>query len=67
VVINMCGSAPHVTAATSDRLLPELERLRSTAIHELDTHVRDGERCGQCGTPWPCQRAELAAFTLDAV
>jgi hypothetical protein len=67
VVINMCGSAPQVTAATSDGLLPELERPEKHGIRELDTHVRDGERCMQCGVPWPCERAELAAFALDAV
>ena len=44
--------------------LPELAQLRATAIRELRIHGRDQ---GVCRSAFPCPRAELAAFTLDAL
>lgn len=48
-------------------LPPELAHLLATARQELARHVRDHDRCAACGDTWPCERAVLAAFTLDAL
>jgi hypothetical protein len=41
-----------------------LERLRQTALTEIDRHVKQGGRCVICGTPFPCERAVLAELAL---
>ncbi len=51
----------------SDFLPPELARLLATAQKEITEHGNDHGLCAVCGSAFPCQRAELAAFTLDAV
>jgi hypothetical protein len=44
-----------------------LLHLLVTAAQELHRHVADAQqRCHACGAQWPCPRAELAAFTLEA-
>jgi hypothetical protein len=53
-----------VPPSAVDRLL---SRLLVTAAQELSRHTADSEqRCQACGARWPCPRAELAAFTLEA-
>ncbi len=57
-----------VLPSSMDYLPPELARLLTTATQELSRHVGDaGQQCQARGAPWPCPRAELAAFTLEAV
>lgn len=42
-----------------------LERLRRTALTEIDRHVKQGDRCVFCGAPFPCDRAVLAELALS--
>ena len=57
-----------VLVSSTDYLTPELLRLLTIAAQVLDRHVQDGnQRCQACGARWPCPRAELAAFALEAV
>jgi hypothetical protein len=52
---------------TLDRC-PELLALLVTAKRELDRHISDDlHRCQVCRADWPCERAQLAAFTLGAL
>jgi hypothetical protein len=53
--------------APMNYLTPELARLLATACTELDRHVNDQGACAECGDPWPCEVACLAAFTLGAL
>lgn len=46
---------------------PELVHLLGTAAHVIDQHLNDHGRCADCGLIWPCQRAQLAEFTLAAL
>jgi hypothetical protein len=47
---------------------PELLVLLATAQRELDRHVSDdSQHCQACQAAWPCERAQLAAFTLEAL
>ncbi len=46
---------------------PELARLLATAQREITEHGNDHGLCVVCGSAFPCERAELAAFALDAV
>ena len=55
------------SSAASDFLTPELARLLATAKKEITEHSNENGRCPVCGSAFPCPRAELAAFTLDAV
>ena len=48
-------------------LPPGLLQLLGTAQRVIDQHVNDHDRCAACGSGWPCQHAELAAFALGAV
>lgn len=57
-------SAPRLA---TDYLLPELIQLLETAEREITTHDNDRGLCAICGSAFPCARAELAAFTLDAI
>jgi hypothetical protein len=50
--------------ATSEHARASLERLRRTARTEIDRHVKQGDRCAICGTPFPCDRAVLADTAL---
>jgi hypothetical protein len=46
----------------------ELRRLLATASRELNRHVRDSRaRCRACHHAWPCERAQLAAATLEGL
>jgi hypothetical protein len=55
------------SAITTDHFPPELVRLSATAIDVLDKHVGDNGRCTACGTPWPCERAQLAEHNLGVL
>jgi hypothetical protein len=44
-----------------------MARLHATALAELEQHVDRHGSCLECGDPWPCEVACLAAFTLEAV
>jgi len=48
-------------------LTPELMRLLDTARQVIDQHVNDHGNCADCGLSWPCQRAQLAEFSLGAL
>jgi hypothetical protein len=50
-----------------DYLLPELMHLLSIARQVIDQHVNDRGRCADCGSAWPCQRAQLAEHALAAL
>jgi len=45
---------------------PELVQLLGTARQEIDQHLNNEGTCTGCGLSWPCQRAQLAEFTLAA-
>lgn len=63
------GQLATVTVPPADHVPPELLRLLVTAMQELQEH-RPGdseEQCVVCHTPWPCEPACLAAFTLEAI
>jgi hypothetical protein len=51
----------------SDYLSPELAQLLANARRQLDQHVNRQGTCRECGLPWPCEAASLAAFTLGAL
>jgi len=53
--------------APGDRFPPEVKRLLDTARRTISQHVNRHGNCADCGSIWPCRRAELAAFTLDAL
>ena len=53
--------------ARADFLPPELMHLLGTAGRVIDQHVNHLGTCGACGASWPCQRAQLAEFTLGAL
>jgi len=55
------------TAGPADLFPPELVHLLGTAQHVIDQHVNDRGSCARCGSSWPCQRAQLAAFALGAL
>jgi hypothetical protein len=46
---------------------PEFVHLLDTATHVIDEHLNDHGYCTDCGSVWPCQRAQLAEFTLAAL
>jgi hypothetical protein len=48
-------------------LSPEVAQLLATARTEIDRHLNDAGVCVCCRQEWPCQRACLAAFTLEAL
>jgi hypothetical protein len=48
-------------------LSPELAQLLATARTEIDRHLNDAGVCACCRMEWPCQRACLAAFTLEVL
>lgn len=52
---------------SSGYLSPELSRLLGSARRELDRHLNQQGACRECGLPWPCEMASLAAFTLGAL
>jgi hypothetical protein len=51
----------------TDTLPSAMARMLATAIAEITEHSNDHGHCAVCEMPFPCPRAELAAFTLDAV
>jgi hypothetical protein len=55
------------TPDRGDFLPPELVHLLGTAGRVIDQHVNHLGTCGACGSSWPCQRAQLAEFTLGAL
>ena len=55
------------TTSANDVFPPELARLLATAQKEIIEHGNDHGLCVVCGSAFPCPRAELAAFALDAV
>jgi hypothetical protein len=55
------------SAITTNHFPPELVRLSATAIEVLDKHVGADGRCIACGTPWPCEQAQLAEHNLAAI
>jgi hypothetical protein len=48
-------------------LAPGLAQLLATARTEIDRHLNDAGVCACCREQWPCQRACLAAFTLEVL
>jgi hypothetical protein len=63
----MTESGSFVSPGVPDGFPPELARLLATAQKEITAHSNEHGHCLVCGLPFPCPRAELAAFTLDAV
>lgn len=64
----MAGQHPSwAPDAPGDFLPPELENLLRTARLLIGQHVSQQGTCADCGSRWPCQSAELAAFTLGAL
>jgi len=45
-------------------LLPEVTALLATAAREINAHVNINGLCSDCGSAFPCPRAQLAEFTL---
>jgi hypothetical protein len=41
--------------------------LLGTARHVIDQHINDQGQCAECGSAWPCQRAQLAELVLGAL
>lgn len=64
---NASQTVPGIPQAPGPALLPELAHWLATARRELARHVRDHDRCAECGRTWPCEQATLAAFTFDAL
>lgn len=56
-----------LTLPGTDYLPPDLARLLAIACVELDRHVNDVGICRECGAPWPCDLACLAASTLGSL
>jgi hypothetical protein len=56
----------HTTPTTSpaDYFPPELVHLLGTAQQVIDQHLNDHGNCTDCGSVWPCERAQLAEFAL---
>jgi hypothetical protein len=52
------------TPTPSDSFSPELMRLLQTARQVIDQHINDRGRCADCGSSWPCHRAQLAEHAL---
>jgi hypothetical protein len=46
---------------------PELMHMLDTAQRVIDQHVNAYGICADCGSIWPCQRAQLAEFALTAL
>ncbi len=55
------------TPSPADYFSPELMRLLATARRIIEQHVNDCGRCADCGSAWPCQRAQLAEHALAAL
>jgi len=55
------------TPIPGDLLPPEFMHLLGTAQPVIDQHVNDQGSCADCGSIWPCQRAQLAEFALAAL
>ncbi len=53
--------------ASEGAFLPEIADLVSAATEELKAHADDGGFCAACGSVFPCERATLAEFALDAI
>jgi hypothetical protein len=67
VVSNVAKHDGPEVALVGEVLPPELARLLATARKEITEHGNDHGLCVVCGSAFPCERAELAAFALDAV
>lgn len=62
-----CERSQQMDAPTSsprDYFPPELVCLLGTATQVIDQHVNDHGFCADCGSIWPCERAQLAEFAL---
>lgn len=46
---------------------PELMHMLATAQQVIDQHVNAYGTCADCGSTWPCQRAQLAELALAAL
>lgn len=57
-----------MTSLDVGRFPAELVRLHQTALRVLIAQL-GGDRgvCIACGTNWPCERAKLAAWTLEVM
>lgn len=53
--------------STNGSFSPEFLHLLGTARRAIDQHVNNHGTCVDCGSLWPCQRAQLAEFTLAAL
>ncbi len=56
-----------MTSASTDYFPPWIEHLLRTARTELERHLHDDGLCAVCGGVFPCERAVLAPFALEAV
>jgi hypothetical protein len=52
------------TPPAADMFPAALVRLLNTARQAVDEHVNDHGNCDDCGSVWPCERAQLAEFVL---
>jgi hypothetical protein len=55
-----------MTAPDTDRFLPKLAQLISTATSVINEHIDAQGLCAICGSAWPCERAVVAEHILAA-
>ncbi len=48
----------------ADLFPPVVVRLLDTARRAIDLHVNNHGNCADCGSLWPCHRAQLAESAL---
>lgn len=53
-----------LAASPADMFPPVLVRLLDTARRVIDLHINSHGHCADCGSPWPCHRAQLAESAL---
>jgi hypothetical protein len=54
-------------ASRTELFPPEFVHLLGTARQVIDGHLNDHGTCADCGSSWPCQRAQLAEFALASL
>lgn len=55
-----------MTSAGAEYFPPSMALMLKTAQTEIGLHFGDHGLCAVSGCAFPCQRAEVAAFALDA-
>jgi hypothetical protein len=67
VVSKMWTNASVVRLPGTGCALRGMARPRDTAVHKIDTHVSERRLRGICGCAFPRERAEPAAFGVQAL